>query len=618
MILLFGGTTEGLAAARLLKLLGFEYLYSTKTPTRQVVDGEHITGALDTPAMVELCQQRAVNLIIDASHPFAENLHQNICDAAKQLNINTIRYNREEVDLSGFGTIRYFSSFEVMKDELQASHYQRILALTGVQTIRHFQSLMPTKTIHFRILDTAISSQIAMKTGIDMQLVHPAPAHITEQSLQTLVNQTSPEVLLTKDSGENGYLSLKAQVAQNNQLPLWIVKRPALPDYSEVVTSVKTLNQSLLRFRKEVLKDDHNLRKGYTTGSCATAAAKASLLAIINQQFDNEVTIQLPTSEEVAMRVYPKSLTSTTASCTVIKDAGDDPDVTHACEIGCFVELNQSGNYIFHQGEGVGKVTLPGLQVEVGEPAINPTPRQMMVQMAQTVLNEYDIEAGVSFTPFILEGKTLALKTFNPRIGVEGGLSIIGTSGRVMPYSDEAFINALRQQISIAQHTGCQQLVATSGRRSELLLQKDLPKLPLQAFVHHGNMVGETLQIAVEKGFTNITLGIMLGKAIKLAEGNLNTHSSKITFNAQFAAKLASANNIDSKSCHRISQLKLANAITAIIPFAEDEPFYIAIARLCWEVCQTVLPEQTQLSLVLLCEDQKIVWNNYEDKKTTD
>jgi len=137
MILLFGGTTEGLAAARLLKLLGFEYLYSTKTPTLQVVDGEHITGALDTPAMVELCLQRAVNLIIDASHPFAENLHQNICDAAKELNINTIRFNREEVDLSVFGSIHYFASFEAMRDELQSSHYQRVLALTGVQTSRH-------------------------------------------------------------------------------------------------------------------------------------------------------------------------------------------------------------------------------------------------------------------------------------------------------------------------------------------------------------------------------------------------------------------------------------------------------------------------------------------------
>jgi cobalt-precorrin-5B (C1)-methyltransferase len=102
----------------------------------------------------------------------------------------------------------------------------------------------------------------------------------------------------------------------------------------------------------------------------------------------------------------------------------------------------------------------------------------------------------------------------------------------------------------------------------------------------------------------------MLGKAIKLAEGNLNTHSSKITFNAQFAAQLASVNNIDSERCESIGQLKLANAITAIIPFTENEPFYIAIARHCWEVCQTVLPEQTQLSLVLLCEDQKIVWGN--------
>jgi cobalt-precorrin-5B (C1)-methyltransferase len=610
MILLFGGTTEGLAAARLLNLLDFEYLYSTKTPTRQVVDGEHITGALDTPAMVELCRQRAINLIIDASHPFAENLHQNISDAANQLNINIIRFNREEVDLSSFGVIRYFPSFEAMKDELQSSYYQRILALTGVQTIRHFLSLMSAKTIHFRILDTAISSQIAMKTGIDMEMVHPAPAHITEESLQILVNQTTPEVLLTKDSGESGYLSLKAQVAHNHQLPLWVVQRPALPTYTEVITSVKALNQSLLRFRKEVLKDNHNLRKGYTTGSCTSAAAKASLQAIINQRFDNEVTIQLPTGEAVAMRVYPQTLTITTASCTVIKDAGDDPDVTHACEIGCSVEINQSGNYTFHQGEGVGRVTLPGLQVEVGEPAINPTPRQMMVQMAQSVLNEYDIEAGVRFTPFIPQGKMLAQKTFNPRIGIEGGLSIIGTSGRVMPYSDEAFINALRQQISIAQHTSCRQLVATSGRRSELLLQKDLPDLPLQAFVHHGNMVGETLQIAVEKGFTAITLGIMLGKAIKLAEGNLNTHSSKITFNAQFAAQLASVNNIDSERCESIGQLKLANAITAIIPFTENEPFYIAIARHCWEVCQTVLPEQTQLSLVLLCEDQKIVWGN--------
>jgi cobalt-precorrin-5B (C1)-methyltransferase len=608
MILLFGGTTEGLEAAHLLSLLNFSYIYSTKTATSQQVDAEHITSPLDQDAIVSLCRQKSIKLMIDAAHPFAVNLHQNISHAAQQLSITTIRFDREETDLSENGNIHYFDDFEHITQQLKHSGIQRALALSGVQTIQHFNSLKDNVEIHFRILNTPLSSQIASQSGIAPERIHPGPAHMTLLQIEELVNQTNPQVILTKESGESGYLSLKAQVAKNQNIPLWIVKRPVLPPFSHTVTSVNALNQCLLRFRKEFLKDNNNLRKGYTTGSCATAAAKASLLAVIHQKFEKEVEIHLPSGEMATMRVYPQSLNKNSASCVVIKDAGDDPDVTHACDIGCHIELNNSSDVTFKQGTGIGLVTLPGLQIPVGEPAINPTPRLMMSQMAQSILNEHDIESGITITPYIPEGKALADKTFNPRIGIQGGISIIGTSGRVMPYSNEAFINALRQQLEIARHTHCPMLVATSGRRSELLLQKELTDLPLQAFVHHGNMIGEALQMATENGFTQITLGIMLGKAVKLAKGHLNTHSSKITFNPHFVADIARQQGFDVASCKAISQLTLANAITDIIPFSHNEPFYIDIARRCWNVCQSTFSNQIHLSLVLLHNQSKIIY----------
>jgi len=284
----------------------------------------------------------------------------------------------------------------------------------------------------------------------------------------------------------------------------------------------------------------------------------------------------------------------------VIKDAGDDPDVTHGKEIGCELRISAKSGINFKQGIGVGRVTLPGLQVKVGEPAINPVPRKMVSDMLHQLAEEYEQECSYDVKPFVPEGEALALQTFNPRIGVVGGISILGTTGKVMPYSNEAFLESIRQQIKVAKENGCNEVVLTSGKRSENRLKSRFQDFPSVAFIHFGNLIGETIKLAITEGIEKINLAIMFGKAVKLAEGHLNTHSKKVVFNPEFVAHLAKECGYSCEITQQIKRQKLANAITDIIPFSPEEPFYKLVAQKCYENCEELLQENIALNLFLL------------------
>jgi len=609
MILLFGGTTEGLAAAHLLDVLGESYLYLTQTPTSQRVNGEHRHGALDAEDMVALCRQVRARLVIDAGHPFASQLHGNIFTASEQTGVPVVRFERPGLmtDMPG---VRFFDSFAQMCDALALHSVEPVLALTGVQTIVHFKAVwaMP---VHFRILDTDLSMQKALLSGIPPGQVHAAPAHITAQSVQQLIDRTGARLLLTKESGQSGYYSVKQEVARRNNIPLWVVRRPPMPAFAHTVFDVKALHRLMLTMRKELWKEDANLRSGYTTGTCVTACAKAALAAIATGRFPTDVTVVLPEGERVRLAIYPQHLDGASASCLTIKDAGDDPDVTHAAEIGCRVDLAASGHITFERGVGVGVVTLPGLQCPVGEPAINVVPRRMICEALTQTAHELEVPLGMRVTPFVPDGEALAQRTFNPRVGVAGGISIIGTSGRVVPLSHEAFVGAIRQQIEVARAMGCRDMVATSGRRSELLVQPRFAHLPHQAFVHHGNFIGDTVQMVADAGFGHLVLGIMVGKAIKLAEGYLNTHSHRVTFNADFAAQMALDTGYDRSVADAIRQLTLANAICGLIPFGGHEPFYMAMACRCHQAIKATLQCNMALTVMILNDDREVTFSDF-------
>lgn len=607
MVLIFGGTTEGKKVAELFDTIKQEYIYSTKTNAHKSVNGRRIFGGMDAFEMKSFCSENNIRLLINAAHPFAVNLHENIKKVTAELNIPVIRFERKFPEKQKGNLLRYFNSYNDLTNALAQKKYTNILALTGVQTIGKLKPVWEKRNYYFRILNTDLSKEKAIQTGIPEKFVIPMQPEANVEELVQLAIQLNAEILLSKESGESGFFETKVEVARQLDIPLWVVKRPVLPNFENAADNQKEFLQLFYRLKKTALKSAGKLRSGFTTGTCVTAAAKACFIALVKKKFPAYVEVKLPEGEKTSFTIFPKILSNKSASCVVVKDAGDDPDVTHANEIGCELTFSEKEGIHFFKGKGVGEVTLPGLQVAVGEPAINPVPRKMISDMLNQMADEYDVEVAFNVKPFIPEGEKLAKKTFNPRIGVKGGISILGTSGKVMPYSNEAFLESIRQQVKITKKTGCKEIVLTSGKRSENRLKSRFAYLPSVAFVHFGNLVGEAIKLAVEEGIEKINLGIMFGKAIKLAEGNLNTHSRKVVFNSGLALNIAQQAGHSYKTSAHIKSLKLANAIVDLIPFSQKEPFYKLVAERCHTNCHALLTERNTLNLFLLVGEEGLV-----------
>lgn len=280
------------------------------------------------------------------------------------------------------------------------------------------------------------------------------------------------------------------------------------------------------------------LRTGFTTGTAAAAATKGALRLILESRPPSEVRIRLLTGDVITIPIHLCRLEKNgRAVCSVIKDAGDDPDVTHKAEIGARVTLENhkagqqpaaDSQVIISGGEGVGLVTKPGLEVEPGQPAINPGPRKMIADAIQDVLGEKSIHCTVATEIFVPQGKKLAEKTLNARLGILGGISILGTTGIVRPMSHVAFIAAIESALSVAHATGCSRLVLTTGRRSERFAQTHWPQLPQEAFIQIGDFFKASLASAGKRsGFDQITLAVFFGKALKMSQGVPHTHAAK-------------------------------------------------------------------------------------------
>lgn len=348
---------------------------------------------------------------------------------------------------------------------------------------------------------------------------------------------------------------------------------------------------------------DGPLKTGFTTGACATACSKAALQALISQSKVNSVTITLPIGTQHQFEIISCNLSPGTCTCTTQKDAGDDPDVTHGAIIGATVSLNNGGKINFLQGKGVGLVTLPGLEVPVGEPAINPVPRQMIENACKKVLAYYGLEnKGVDVTIFVENGHAIAKRTLNERLGIMGGISILGTTGIVTPFSASSYIASIVQGIDVAVANDAAELVINSGARSEKYLKPLFPHLAEFAFIHYGNWIGETLEKTAKSNIKKVNIGIMLGKAVKLAEGLLDTHSGKSTWNKQFVHQLALDCGYSSDFLNQILSLNMAGRLTELFSFASDEPFYIALLKACYKNCSKLVPN-VDLQLFLINKD---------------
>ena len=316
------------------------------------------------------------------------------------------------------------------------------------------------------------------------------------------------------------------------------------------------------------------LKRGWTTGACATAATKSALFALLEGEFPDPVQIELPGGQKPFFSLAHENVGEGWAEAGIIKDAGDDPDVTHGATIISRISHNPAGGGItFHAGTGVGTFTKPGLPLRVGEPAINPVPRQMMVKEIKNICAHLGITPDFSVTIFVPNGEKIAQKTWNPRLGIIGGISILGTTGIVIPYSCSAWIHSIHSGIDVARATGLVHLVGSTGNLSEKAAKKSL-NLPDEAFIDMGDFVGGMLKYLRKKPVEKITIAGGFAKICKLSHGAMDLHSARSTVNFGLLSDMAGELGADEKLTANISRANSANhalemAREARIPLAD-------------------------------------------------
>lgn len=276
------------------------------------------------------------------------------------------------------------------------------------------------------------------------------------------------------------------------------------------------------------LVDGKKLRLGYTTGSCAAAAAKAAAAALVLGRCTAAsgtaaVEIDIPAGRRLKLPLADSFLDKTEARCAVRKDGGDDPDVTTGCLVYASVKKTPGRQgFLIEGGEGVGRVTLPGLDAPVGGAAINSVPRRMIAGVLREVCEAAGFTGGLSVTVSIPDGEKLSLRTFNKKLGIVGGLSILGTTGLVEPVSDTAFLGSIKAELSVLSALGMDSVTLTPGNIGLDFLARLYPGL---RSVKCANFIGDGICLAAEAGFKRIIIAGHIGKLMKLVTGNFNTHS---------------------------------------------------------------------------------------------
>ena len=564
MILVFGGTTEGRKAVEVLEEAGSPYFYSTKTGEQELSlhNGLRIEGAMNAETMYSFCKEHQIRLIIDAAHPFASQLHETIANVASEYDIPVIRYERiyppRDVDIT------WIDDYAEVPTDIHT-----LLATTGVQSISKLKYLEEKGIkVIYRILNRESSILLAHQQGA------------TDDQLCFYPQTVEADAVLMKESGVSGGFVEKIAEAREKGMRIIALKRPKL-------SFVNTINgpYGLRRAVEKLLPEFFPLHSGLTTGTCATAAAIAATMKLTKGETPAEVPVLLPNGEKIPVAVV---YSNDYAYC--IKEAGDDPDVTDGIEVRAYVE--PSNHFEIVGGEGVGRFTLPGFDYPLGEAAINKGPREMMRK---------NIQENVRIIISVPDGAEIAKKTFNPRLGIEGGISIIGVSGIVKPFSEEAFIDSIHKCMEVAKASGAERVVINSGAKSERFVRTMYPELPRQAFVEYGNYIGETLKIANELGIKHVTLGVMLGKAVKLAAGHLDTHSRKTTMDIRFIQQMLQESGITID----ISNITLARELWDIIPSNQLNDFAQTVIRHCATYCNPILPNGL-LTILLIDENGKI------------
>ena len=576
MILVFGGTTEGRKAVEVLEEGGSPYFYSTKTGEQDITlqHGVRIDGALDEAAMMHFCTEHGIRMIVDAAHPFAALLHQTIAKTASALSLPVVRFERIYPPCDP--AITWIDDYTQIPRDIHS-----LLATTGVQSISKLKPLEADGiSIFYRILNRPSSIALALKQGATQAQLcyYDDPNDIPIQA----------DAILLKESGLSGGFTEKVEAAKACGMRVIAIKRPEQPKSFIVVDGP----YGLRRMVEKLLPEFYPLHSGLTTGTCATAAAVAACIRLTSGEMPAEVPVMLPNGETIHVAV---SYGDDYAAC--IKEAGDDPDVTNGIEVRA--QVTESDHFEILGGEGVGRFTLPGFDYPPGEAAINKAPREMIRQNLERLKME---DGRLKIVISVPQGAEIARRTFNPRLGIEGGISIIGVSGIVKPFSEEAFVDSIRKCMTVAKASQSARVVINSGGKSERFVKALYPELPQQAFVEYGNYIGETLKIAHELDIRSITLGVMIGKAVKLAAGHLDTHSKRATMDKAFISEMLHEAHCDID----ISDITLAREIWERLSPEQQQDFADVIISHCAAYCQPLLPNG-ELTILLIADDGTIL-----------
>ncbi|BAE51446.1 cobalt-precorrin-5B (C(1))-methyltransferase [Paramagnetospirillum magneticum] len=349
------------------------------------------------------------------------------------------------------------------------------------------------------------------------------------------------------------------------------------------------------------MADEQALRQGWTTGACATAAAKAACCALLGDGFPDPVGIDLPGGRTPAFALALAEMGEGWARAGIVKDAGDDPDVTHGATIIATLRHGIAGaGLVFRAGRGVGIVTRPGLPLAVGEPAINPVPRRLMAEAVAAIAARHGMACDLEIEISVPGGEDIALRTWNPRLGILGGISILGTTGVVIPYSCSAWIHSIQRGIDVARACGLIHVAGCVGSTSEKAVRK-VRGLGEEAIIDMGDFAGGMLKYLRRHPIPRVTIAGGFAKMCKLAAGQMDLHSSRSQVDMVWLAAQLRSLGADAALVAASAQ---ANTALEVLELAEGFPLGQAIARQARAAAREVL-DNPEVSLDVLVVDRQ-------------
>jgi cobalt-precorrin-5B (C1)-methyltransferase len=338
---------------------------------------------------------------------------------------------------------------------------------------------------------------------------------------------------------------------------------------------------------RRMSENERPLRRGWTTGACATAATKAACTALLTGRFPDPVEITLPSGKTTSFALAQWELGDGFARASIVKDAGDDPDVTHGALVSSTVRQSAQGSgVVFRRGEGVGLVTRPGLPIAPGEPAINPVPRRMIKQAVHQAAGESaDIEVEIA----VADGEKIAERTLNGRLGIIGGISILGTTGIVIPYSCSSWIHSIHRGIDVARAMGFEHVAGSTGNASEMAVQQRYGLHEVQ-LIDMGDFVGGMLKYLRDHPVPRVSIAGGVAKMTKLAQGMLDLHSSRGMADLEALAAVA----VDAGASETLAaRIRAANMVAEAFALAGAEGVVLgdAVANAAWKTAAEVVSD---------------------------